>query len=321
MRLAYNGKKYTCQTDETVLDALLRQNIAIPHSCRRQICLSCLMCSLSGPPPTVAQQGLNETLKLQNYFLACACKPEQDMEISLPQETVAMEVPATVTDAYHLRAGVMNIGLQCAGVILDYKGGQSVILLNDDHIGAQCPIVSSASSRLTGRIDVHLDLSHADCFAKWAIKNLCAGISMRLYGPIGRMQYRYTTVHQAILLAGKNAGLSALVGILQDIFSHEHQGPVYLFHEVDDQAQLYLGDELNEISRYYPNFQYIPCVLHLSENPAPKGLANQRIRQTVADLKGWEVFICGPKDFVNTLQKQAYLAGGNMHDIFVDITK
>ena len=183
------------------------------------------------------------------------------------------------------------------------------------------PNCIATNTRLTGKLEIHLDLSLADCFSKWAAKNLCTGIEIRLYGPIGRMLYRFSTVNQAILLAAKNAGLSALIGLLQDVFSHEHQGAIYLFHEVDDQAQLYLGDELNQISDYYPNFHYIPCVIQLSEHAPPAGEANKRIRQTVPDLTGWQAYICGPKDFVNTIQKQAYLAGGNMKEIFVDITK
>jgi NAD(P)H-flavin reductase/ferredoxin len=321
MQLSYQGKKFTCQADETVLEALLRQNSAIPNSCRRQICLSCLMCSLRGPPPTASQQGLNDTLKLQNYFLACACKPEQDMEISLPQEAVAMELPVTVTEAHHLQPGLLSISLQCTDIILNYKGGQSVILFNNDHIGAQCPIVSPANSRLTGKIVIHLDLSNTECFTKWAVENLRAGILMSLYGPIGRMVYKFNDVNQAVLLVAKNGGLSALIGILQDIFAQEHRGAIYLLHEVDYQAQLYLSNELNEISRYFPNFQYLSCIQELSENAVPKGLASQLIRQTVPDLTNWQVFICGPRDFANAVQKQAYLAGGNMRNIFVDITK
>jgi NAD(P)H-flavin reductase/ferredoxin len=320
MQLSYNRKKYTCQPDETVLEALLRQNVTIPHSCSHQICLSCLMCSLGGSPPPASQVGLNETLKLQNYFLACGCKPEADMEISLPQESFAMEVPATVLSVHTLNAGVLSISLQCEDVILDYKSGQSVILLNKDNIGTQCPIVSPSDNRLTGQLEIHLDLSRDACFSTWAIEKLCTGTRVRLYGSIGRMIYRATTAAQTILLAAKNAGLSTLLGIMQDIFSSEHTGKIYLFHEVDTLADLYLTDELSEIGDYYPNFHYIPCVLQSPQNNTVMTSANQRIRHTVTDLIGGQAFICGSKHFVLSIQKQSYLAGCNTNDIFVDIT-
>jgi ferredoxin-NADP reductase len=107
---------------------------------------------------------------------------------------------------------------------------------------------------------------------------------------------------------------------MQDIFSSEHTGKIYLFHEVDTLADLYLTDELSEISDYYPNFQYIPCVLQSSQNNTAMTSANQRIRHTVTDLIGGQAFICGSKHFVLSIQKQSYLAGCNTNDIFVDIT-
>jgi ferredoxin len=42
-QLLLGGNIYTCQPGETVLDALLRQGVSIPHDCRKQICLTCLM--------------------------------------------------------------------------------------------------------------------------------------------------------------------------------------------------------------------------------------------------------------------------------------
>lgn len=47
----------------------------------------------------------------------------------------------------------------------------------------------------------------------------------------------------------------------------------------------------------------------------------KRCKQTVLDLMGGEAFICGPKDFLQTIQKQSYLAGCKTNNIFVDITK
>jgi NAD(P)H-flavin reductase len=257
---------------------------------------------------------------LQHYFLACGCKPEQDMDISLPHESFAMEVPATVLSVDILNAGVLSISLQCEEVILDYKSGQSVIVLNTDNIGTQCAIVSLSDTRLTGQLEVHLDLSHDACFSNWATEKLCTGTKVRLYGPIGRMIYRPTTATQTILLAAKNAGLSTLLGIMQDIFSCEHTGKIYLFHEVDTLADLYLTDELSEIGDYYPNFHYIPCVLQSPQNNTVMTSANQRIRHTVTDLIGGQAFICGSKNFVLSIQKHSYLAGCNTNDIFVDIT-
>src|ERR1700739_701642 len=95
-QLLLNGKIYECRAGETVLDALLRQNVGVKYACRRQVCMSCIMRSLSGAPPPASQLNLKETLRLQNSFFACGCYPERDMEIALPQESIVHQVSAEV---------------------------------------------------------------------------------------------------------------------------------------------------------------------------------------------------------------------------------
>ncbi len=79
--LSVDQNRYACQQGETVLDALLRQNINLSFACKKGTCHSCMVRSADVTPPQAAQSGLKNTLIKQNYFLACQCYPEQDMVI------------------------------------------------------------------------------------------------------------------------------------------------------------------------------------------------------------------------------------------------
>lgn len=81
--LQLGEQQILCQSGETVLDALLREQVEINHSCKQGVCQSCLSRSLDGVPPVAAQHGLKDVLQQQSYFLACLCYPEQDMRIGL----------------------------------------------------------------------------------------------------------------------------------------------------------------------------------------------------------------------------------------------
>src|SRR5664279_6425796 len=81
-RLLLGGGVYDCRPEETVLDALLRQGLAVPNSCRRQICMTCMMRALNGSPPAESQTNLPDGLKARNFFLACNCRPERNMAVS-----------------------------------------------------------------------------------------------------------------------------------------------------------------------------------------------------------------------------------------------
>ena len=78
-RIFFEKQSYACQDNESVLDCLTGHGVPVPSSCRSGICQTCLMRAVEGAVPLAAQQGLKETLRAQNYFLACVCKPTNDL--------------------------------------------------------------------------------------------------------------------------------------------------------------------------------------------------------------------------------------------------
>jgi ferredoxin len=82
-KLLLDGRIYDCRPGETVLDALTRQNVAVPNLCRHQVCLTCMMRSLGGAPPSASQTNLRDTLRIQHFFLACGC--HENALITFPQ--------------------------------------------------------------------------------------------------------------------------------------------------------------------------------------------------------------------------------------------
>ncbi len=80
--ITYKGKEYQCREDETLLDAMIRQGIDFPFSCRNGICHVCMHRAESGPIPEEAQKGLNQEQRDDNRFLPCKCRPQADMHIA-----------------------------------------------------------------------------------------------------------------------------------------------------------------------------------------------------------------------------------------------
>lgn len=80
--ILYQGKEYQCKDDETILDALLRQGVEIPFSCRNGICHVCMHRAENGPVPPEAQKSLTPAQREDNLFLPCKCKPQADMRIA-----------------------------------------------------------------------------------------------------------------------------------------------------------------------------------------------------------------------------------------------
>jgi ferredoxin len=87
VKITLEEEIYTCQSDESVLDTLIREDVDISYSCQKGTCHSCLSRSIGLAPPEAAQKGLKDTQKRQKYFLACLCYPEEDMQIKLPDQS------------------------------------------------------------------------------------------------------------------------------------------------------------------------------------------------------------------------------------------
>ena len=318
--LLLNGKAYDCLPGETVLDALIRQKAAVPYSCMKQTCLSCMMQSLNGTPPIKSQLNLKETLQLQNNFLACACIPVRDMDIVLNQEKLTTQVTSQVVEINKLNPAMIELVLKLDAPV-DFFGGQSVLLLNYEHIGKKFLIASPTSASAVGKMDVHVERLKGGAFSEWMHTSLKKGDKLHVCGVSGEMFYLPGQSMQPLLLVGWQGGLSALVGIVQDIFECGHAGPVYLFHSVDTDDHLYYQAEMREISEYFPNFHYFPCVESgIAPDGGYLGDVDKIIAKSFSDLTGWRVFLCGKRNQIHTIQRYAYLAGASMKDIYLEVT-
>jgi ferredoxin/truncated hemoglobin YjbI len=91
----YQGESYECREDETLLDAMLRQGVDFPFSCRGGICRVCMHRAESGAVPAAALKGLDERQREQGLFLPCRCRPTGDMHIATVAQATTAQTPAT----------------------------------------------------------------------------------------------------------------------------------------------------------------------------------------------------------------------------------
>lgn len=92
-RIDYLGSRYSCHSDETVLDAMLRQGVNFPFSCRKGSCHSCMHVVEKGTLPPEAEKNLHPEQIDKGLFLPCLCVPVDDLTIS-PREKSRAPGPA-----------------------------------------------------------------------------------------------------------------------------------------------------------------------------------------------------------------------------------
>lgn len=312
----FEGSRHECRDDESVLDCLTRHGASIPSSCRSGVCQTCLMRAVEGQVPETAQHGLKETLRVQNYFLACACKPKGDLRIVRPDTMVNARTRVTVLAKEVLDGNIIRLRLGCP-TPLDYRPGQFLHLHRTDGLVRSYSIASLP--QLEEPLELHVRHLPEGRMSGWISDTLRTGDTLEVSQPAGQCFYLPGQPGQGLLLIGTGSGLAPLWGIARDALLQGHTGSIHLHHGSHGAGGLYLVQELRALAQRYPNFHYTPCV---SGPDVPEGFAAGRAEDIafsrLPKLAGWRVFLCGHPDMVAKARKKAFLSGASMKDIHAD---
>lgn len=305
--IEFDGRFYEPLEGESILDLLLRNGHAIPHSCKSGVCGSCLLQATAGEPPADAQRGIKDTWKAQGYFLSCVCKPSHDMSVS--QGSSSARVPAAIHSVDRLSEDVLRVRLVSVAEALDHRAGQYLTLLREDGLARPYSIASLPSD---GYLELHVRLLPGGQMSGWLGSVAAAGQRMELLGPSGDCFYLEGQPDCPMLLVGTGTGLAPLYGIVRDALDKGHRGPIHLFHGALRSGGLYLADELARLQREHAQFQYTPSVYETD------GAIDQAILHRYPKLNGWRGYVCGDPSLVQMLKKKLFLAGMSSRDIHAD---
>lgn len=313
-KVIYGGRSYECG-NSSVLDCLTAQGVHIPSSCRSGVCQSCLMRSISGQLPAKAQAGLKPTLAAQNYFMACSCYPEGDLEVALPDAGLG-KLGASVTDIAYLSADIIGIRLKPERP-LEYKAGQFINLYKDEMTVRSYSLASVPA--LEDELFLNVRKVPGGVVSGWIFEKLETGDKVTISEASGDCFYVPGNDAQNILLIATGSGLAPLYGIVRDALRQGHRGKLSLYHGSCDKSGFYLVEELTRLAQNHANFSYTRCI---SEGIAPEGYAPGMVLDVALadnpDLAGWRVFLCGNPNMVNAAKQQTFFAGASMREIFAD---
>ncbi len=313
--IRFEHRTYALGDNESVLDGLTRHGVSVPSSCRSGICQTCIMRAVQGTPPPASQASIKESLRARNFFLACACKPTEDLEVALPGNDDIPLTAAEVIGKDALNHDITRLRLRTQPGLV-YRAGQFVNLHHDEVVRSY----SLASVPQTEDfIELHVQRIAHGRLSGWLHDECTVGTTLSLQGPLGDCYYSKSDVNQALLLIGTGSGLAPLWGIARDALAQGHSGPIHLFHGSRTAAGLYLMDALQALAQRHPNFQYTACVSGGgTQGDYRLGRANEIALADYPQLKGWQVFLCGNADMVKTTKKKAFLAGAALKDIHAD---
>lgn len=302
----YAGSSCELRDGESVLDGLLRSGVHVPHACKAGSCGSCLMQAVPPSlPPATAQEGLKSAWKARGYFLACQCRPEQDLTADVVGADV--RVAAQVAAVERLSDSVLRVRLVTVAPF-EHRAGQFITVIREDGLARSYSIASLPADNA---LELHVRLLPGGAMSQW-LATAPAGTTVHIQGPSGDCFYLTGREDQPLLLAGTGTGLAPLFGIVRDALAQGHRGPIHLFHGAPSRAGLYLQPQLAELAQAHPNFQYTPTTLE------EDGPIDATVFGRYPSMAGWRAFVCGDPAIVRAFRKKIFLAGAGLNDIHAD---
>jgi NAD(P)H-flavin reductase/ferredoxin len=291
---------------ETLLDAGLRAQVALPFECRSGGCGVCRAMVLAGEvdPGVYQKSALPDEARARGAVLLCCACALSDVEIEIEEGAALRESAVPVYEAKvarieRLAPDVVLLELALpAGQTIAYEAGQYLNILLED--GARRSYSFTAPSGATDRIELHVRRVPGGRFTTRVFESLKVGDKLRFEGPLGEFILHEPSDRPLIFVAGAT-GFAPVKSLLEQAFRMGVQRPLYLYWGVRKRRDFYLFDLPQRWAREHPNFHFVPV---LSE-PGPEdgwtgrtGLVHEAILADFPDLSGHSVYACGSLNMV-----------------------
>jgi anthranilate 1,2-dioxygenase reductase subunit len=301
---------FPVQPNEILLDAALRNGINIPLDCREGVCGTCQGRCESGDysQDYVDEEALSSQDLLQRKMLTCQTRVKSDAAFyfdfasSLCNAAGPDRLRATVTDVKQVSAStaILHLNLGNAGQLLDYLPGQYARLSipgTENKRSYSFANRPSASNELQFLIRLLPD----GVMSNYIRERCQVGDEIALEAPLGAFYLRH--VARPLILVAGGTGLSALLGMLDELAERGCQQPVHLYYGVRDAADLCEQARIQTYEQRLPGFRYTEVV----SDPSPhwtgkRGYIAEHF--DVAELSDAQVdmYVCGPPPMVESIK-------------------
>ena len=302
----------TARAGETLLDAGLRADLALPYDCRSGGCGVCVCTVLNGKVDLGNYQEavLTPAMRARGQALMCCAVALEDVEIeienvtSLAKEDAATlrQLKARVQTLEPLAPTVMRVVLQVLdGGPVKFTAGQYINIVLEDGSKRAFSFANPPADPAQpfplpqdNLIELHVRLIEGGRFTTHVFEQMKVGDTLEFEGPIGRFTLRES--ERPILMIAGATGFAPIKSILEDAFRRGIQRPIELYWGVRTPTDLYMQDRVAQWQAQHANFRYIPVLSDVEGEGAwsgRRGYVHEALLADHPDLTGYEVYACG----------------------------
>lgn len=324
VRLQPSGKTFAVEDGETVLDAAVRQDIALPFGCQSGGCGACRARLIEGeinytlPPHALAPAEIEA-----GYVLLCQAQPSTDLMLAAEElppggPRIIRNLAVRVERVEPLSHDVVALHLRLPrGRRLAFRPGQYVDVLLKDGRRRSFSIASPPSSEDT--LALHLRRVPGGQFTGRVFSGLMPRSILRIEGPLGSFYLRESG--RPILMMAGGTGFAPLKSMIEDAFERGLGRPLHLYWGARARRDLYLPALPERWAANCADFRYTPVL----SDPHPRdgwqgrtGWVHEALAADHPDLRGFDVYMSGPPPMIDAAKTDFTRLGLPLDRLFYD---
>ncbi len=319
----------TCQTGDTLLQALYAQEIFIPSACGGKG--TCGYCKVQvhvggGEILPTEMEFLSRQERQAGFRLACQIKLSQDLCVTLPSQFLdAKEHTATITSTTSLTHDIKEISFSLHGTEpFRFKMGQYIqvkIPSEREASGFLFRAYSIASpEQHSAQLTLNVKRIPGGVGSTW-LHTLTPGETLSFTGPYGEWELDPDPTHPLILIGG-GVGMAPMRSIVLTLLERGAEKPLYLYFGARSGQDLLYHNLFASLAETHPSFSFIPALSEPHEDEPWDGergfIHTVFSRHFTRPGFTAQAFLCGPPPMIDAAMESLDEKGLAETSIFYD---
>lgn len=329
------GVTFACAENETILEAALREGIALRYGCKHGGCGSCKTRILKGEVDLEKASGfaLMEYEREAGFALLCSAYPLEDLVIQLDEDYAEQDLYTGIP----IREFTARVGATSAlthdiwSLRLDLEEPATMKFRAGQYVEIQVPgtdawrAFSMANPPTASRhVDLMIKILPDGMFSTLLADKLNVGDELRLRGPFGQFTISDSTA--PIVMVAGGSGMAPIAGMLLSLAEQRSERDTVFYYGARTERDLFWRDELAALQARLKSFRFIPALAEPgNEWRGAAGLVTEVLDRMSGNLRGAEAYLCGPPGMIDAaievLRAKGMFSARIRYDKFVSTSK
>lgn len=307
-----DGKTFfiSVNDDELLLDAAVRQGINLPLDCREGVCGTCQGQCETGiyEQDYVDEDALSERDLAERKMLACQTRVmsnaafyfDHNSNICNAGDTLKLATTVTAVELVSETTAILHLDASTHKEQLQFLPGQYARLQIPGTPDWRSYSFANRPNH-SNQLQFLIRLLPDGVMSNYLRDRCEVGQTLMMEAPLGSFYLR--EVERPLVFIAGGTGLSAFLGMLDNIAEQPNTPAVQLFYGVNSEADLCEQQRLQSYAERIPNFSYQPIVTKASSTWTGKtGYIQEHLNKDQLAEQAFDMYLCGPPPMIEAVK-------------------